>query len=89
MNIEISAPNLMRTYVRYLIDVLHDQQQAGEVIYRLQQMFKRNVDRGKVINNMNEFSNEAQGLIAISGEDVNSSFFKLFLIIFSKIYRTL
>lgn len=29
-----------------------------------------NIDRGKTISNINEFSNESTGLIAISGEDV-------------------
>lgn len=34
MNIDI-APNLMRTYAKYLLDVLHDKEQANEVIQKL------------------------------------------------------
>lgn len=29
MNIEVVAPNLMRIYVRYLIDVAHDKDSAN------------------------------------------------------------
>jgi hypothetical protein len=31
MNLDIS-PNLMRTYAKYLIDVIHDKESADEVI---------------------------------------------------------
>ncbi|EGR30970.1 hypothetical protein IMG5_119850 [Ichthyophthirius multifiliis] len=76
INSDIS-PNLLRTYARYLLDVLNDKEQAFEVIqkYYNPQILKTsqggNIDRSKTTNNINDFQNESTGLISISAEDVS------------------
>ncbi|KAL4426928.1 hypothetical protein ABPG74_012928 [Tetrahymena malaccensis] len=70
LNSDIS-PNQLRTYARYLLDVLNDKDQAYEVIQKLKSAQSTNVDRSKTTNNINEFQNESTGLISVSAEDVS------------------
>ncbi|KRX01055.1 hypothetical protein PPERSA_00803 [Pseudocohnilembus persalinus] len=73
MNIDI-GPNIMRQYVRYLLDVLHDKQQAYEISQKLKDSNMQSLERAKLITNINDFTKEPVGLIAISGEDNVPSF---------------
>ena len=63
-------PSLMLLYAKYLNEVLHDKDQAEEVLEKIKSFYIMNIDRSKITNNINDFANESTGLVSVSGEDV-------------------
>ena len=65
--------NIMRTYAKFLLDVINDKEAAAVIIKKLQVTAQQNQLKGRNCNNLNQFQDEQTGLISISGEDVKKN----------------
>ncbi|KRX01054.1 PAS domain [Pseudocohnilembus persalinus] len=69
LGLDLQAPNIMRIYIKYLLDVQHDKQSANDVISRLKLVYSTHNERAKKLTSMNDFQNESYSMVAVSGED--------------------
>lgn len=60
-------------YSKFLLEVKSDREEAEAVVEKLKNMQTFDLDRGKIISNVKDFSNESTALISISADDGNFS----------------
>lgn len=60
-------------YSKFLLEVKSDREEEEAVVEKLKNMQTFDLDRGKIISNVKDFSNESTALISISADDGNFS----------------